>query len=70
MVETLRHLRNRIAHHEPIFHRHLRADHETLLRIPGWIDPTVAQYVDVHSRLEEVLVKQEQCVKLGHGTRF
>lgn len=69
-VETLRHLRNRIAHHEPIFHRHLQADHETLLHILGWIDPTVAQYVDAHSRLKEVLAKRERCVKLGHGTRF
>jgi len=69
-VERLSRLRNRIAHHEPIFHRHLQADHESLLGILGWIDPNIAEYVATHSRLKDVLAKREPCVTMGHGTRF
>ncbi|MGW5571988.1 hypothetical protein ACWEVD_12360 [Nocardia thailandica] len=36
-LETIRLFRNRIMHHEPIHHRHLEADHKTLLRLIGYI---------------------------------
>jgi len=37
-MERLHTLRNRIAHHEPIFHRNLNRDRDDCLRILSWID--------------------------------
>lgn len=47
--------RNRIAHHEPIFHRHLAADHMHIVRLIGLISPVAAEWVTEHSRVEAVL---------------
>lgn len=49
VYRTLKHLqalRNRIAHHEPIFHRHLEADYATILRVCAWMHKDVAAWVD------------------------
>jgi hypothetical protein len=35
-LNSIRRLRNRIAHHEKILHRDLAADHATILEIAGW----------------------------------
>jgi hypothetical protein len=35
-------LRNRIMHHEPIHHRDLRADHQKVYRILGYLSPELA----------------------------
>ncbi|NUR73756.1 MAG: hypothetical protein HOU81_23320, partial [Hamadaea sp.] len=32
-------LRNRIGHHEPIYHRHLAADHVTIHKLLGYLSP-------------------------------
>ena len=54
----LKDLRNRIAHHEPIFsqsrHR-LHERHRDALRIIGWMSPVQRDWVAAHSRVEEVL---------------
>ncbi|MDO3648946.1 hypothetical protein [Nocardia mangyaensis] len=36
-LNTIRLFRNRVMHHEPIHHRHLEADHRTMLRVLGYI---------------------------------
>ena len=36
MLNRLRNLRNRIAHHEPIFTRHLEKDYREILKLVGW----------------------------------
>jgi hypothetical protein len=38
-IPTLRDLRNRIAHHEPIFGRPLAAEYQTILEVTDWIRP-------------------------------
>ena len=38
-LDYLRTFRNRIAHHEPIFGRHLAADYTSILEVAGWICP-------------------------------
>ena len=57
-LEDLHELRNRIAHHEPIFsearHR-LRERHRNILKIIGWISPHQKDWVAAHSRVEEIL---------------
>jgi hypothetical protein len=33
----LRDLRNRIAHHAPVFNRNLTADYQKILKVIGWM---------------------------------
>lgn len=53
--DRLRTFRNRIAHHEPIFHRHLAADHMHIVRLVELISPVAAEWVMENSRVEAVL---------------
>lgn len=54
-LETLRILRNRIAHHEPIFRRQHEADYRLILEVTGWISPTMSHWLDRHSRVRKIL---------------
>lgn len=51
----LRELRNRIAHHEPIFARCLIEDHQRILEVTGWISPSVRTWIDHHNRVSTLL---------------
>ncbi len=55
-LERLRKLRNRIAHHEPIRNRRLKADYEIALQLLDWLSPDTADWVRCHSRVPELLV--------------
>ena len=54
-LDYLRQLRNRIAHHEPIFDRDLRQDYEDLLEAVGWISADVRTWIEAHSLLPDAL---------------
>ena len=54
-LNALRILRNRIAHHEPIFARDPTADHERVLEVAGWISPAVRTWLEHHSRAPAVI---------------
>ena len=54
-LDYLRTFRNRIAHHEPIFTRHLEADYQSVLAVTGWICPDTRDWIDHHSRIKELL---------------
>ena len=54
-LDYLRTLRNRIAHHEPIFARHLSEDHQRILDVTGWISPGVRAWIEAHSRVSTLL---------------
>ena len=54
-LDYLRTLRNRIAHHEPIFARHLSEDHQRILDVTGWISPGVRTWIEGHSRVSMLL---------------
>ncbi|WP_182906245.1 hypothetical protein [Microbispora sp. H13382] len=54
-LDHLRVLRNKIAHHCLIYHRHLQADHHTILQCLGYIDAGLAGWVDRYSRVPGVL---------------
>ncbi|GAA1621350.1 hypothetical protein [Actinoplanes couchii] len=54
-LETMRLLRNRIMHHEPIHHRDLATDHRKIYRLLGFIDPVAAKEAFVLDRVPEVL---------------
>lgn len=52
---SLRMLRNRIAHHEPIFGQRLRANHQRILQVTGWISPVTRVWIEHHSRIPTLL---------------
>jgi hypothetical protein len=54
-LDYLRVLRNKIAHHSPIHHRHLQADHETIVEVLGYIDRGLADLVRRYSPVDAVL---------------
>jgi hypothetical protein len=51
----LRDLRNRIAHHEPIFSRDLTTDYQTILEVIGWMCADTQVWVIHHSDVPAVL---------------
>jgi hypothetical protein len=56
-LDYLRTLRNRIAHHEPIFDRHLAADYASLLKVAGWISAETHDWIAHHSRVPALLAQ-------------
>ena len=61
-LDRLRTLRNRIAHHEPIVQRRLLDDHQRLLDVLNWLNPSVAQWVDERSRVIGLLMLEPAAV--------
>ena len=57
-IQQLRNLRNRIAHHEPIFRRNLQADYDDILRVLGWMCPETCRWVAHHNVIVETLGQQ------------
>ena len=69
-LERLRLVRNRAAHHEPIFARDLLVDHSFLCDVAGFIDPDLRELVATHSRLPHV-VQNRAATEAGlRATRF
>jgi hypothetical protein len=68
-VYSFRLFRNRLAHHEPVAHRDLHADHDSILRVAGYLSCDVAGYIDSHSRVPETLSRKDRCMK-GYATSF
>lgn len=62
-LERVRTLRNRIAHHEPIFRRDLRADFATLHSLVQRRCPLTAAWMDAHQQVSALL----GCAPLGAG---
>ena len=58
-LNALRKLRNRIAHHEPIFARPLLEDHERIVEVTGWISPGARTWIDRHSRVPLLLTASD-----------
>ena len=54
-LDELRKLRNRIAHHEPIFANDLSMDYERILELSGWITPGTRAWIERHSRAQDLL---------------
>lgn len=57
---SLRLLRNRIMHHEPIHHRHLEADHAKLYLVLSYVNPEAASGIKPLDRVPELLLVKEQ----------
>ncbi|MFL9584051.1 hypothetical protein [Stenotrophomonas sp. AB1(2024)] len=56
-LERVRHLRNRIAHHEPIFGRDLDEDLTTILRLVRLRCPHVGQWMQIRQTVSALLIQ-------------
>jgi hypothetical protein len=55
ITERVRLFRNRVAHHERLFHQNLLARHDDLLKLAMWLDPEIRDWVLEESRVREVI---------------
>jgi len=62
-IDKVRELRNRIAHHEPIFKRDLANDYDTIIRLITYRSQKTADWVILNhdSRVKEILQKKQKC---------
>ena len=65
----MRKVRNRIAHHEPIFQNHLAMIGDSIARIAGYVDPAAEVYIRGSERLSAVLDAKQSFVE-GRTTSF
>lgn len=68
--ESLRKLRNRVAHHEPIFARDLAADHDRLVSVLSAISPSAVVWVQRNSRVPDVLATRASVVTCVASSTF
>jgi hypothetical protein len=69
-LERLRRLRNRIAHHEPVFNRDLARDHGDVLLVLDGIDADLHNWVAGNSRIPSVLAARAATVAGTRQARF
>ena len=55
VTERTKAWRNRIAHHDRLIHRDLRANHDDLLKIAMWIDPEARDWILARSRVPALI---------------
>ncbi|WP_136643139.1 hypothetical protein [Subtercola vilae] len=54
-LQRLQRLRNRIAHHEPVYSRDLVNDHVLLLTALNWLSPETSRWAAEHSRVSAII---------------
>lgn len=54
-LNAIRRFRNRVAHHEPIFHANLQQVHDEIIGSASWMCAETAAWATHHSRLPSVL---------------
>ncbi|MGL5930116.1 MAG: hypothetical protein ACRCY8_14385, partial [Dermatophilaceae bacterium] len=69
LIRDLATVRNRAAHHEPIYRRDLRRDHSAALRLTGWVDPAAALWVRAMSDLPSLAAARPRLIELSSGPR-
>jgi hypothetical protein len=57
-ADEIRRLRNRIAHHEPLFNHDLLGAHQRATSMIRWISPPLAQWATVQWPIDRELLKQ------------
>lgn len=68
-LDGLRKLRNRIAHHEPIFRINAGFAIETTARVAGYLDADAELYIRANERVNEVLDAKRSYI-IGGDTHF
>lgn len=51
-------LRNRIAHHEPIWNRDLNKDHDLIIYLISWICPVTSSWASSHSQFGSIVLSK------------
>ncbi|MBZ6261120.1 hypothetical protein KVH22_37015 [Streptomyces olivaceus] len=69
-LESLRLLRNRVMHHEPVHHRDLAADHAKIYRVLGYLSAELAKEAAAMDRTPEVLADREAFLHDSRPPRF
>lgn len=64
-LENLRKLRNRIAHHEPIFYRDIAADYDRIYSLVELRCTETASWMNSHQSVSEVLALRPHCKQTG-----
>lgn len=54
-IQRVHFLRNRVAHHEPVHHRHLEVDLHGIKEVAGWISTAANDWIVATSRVENVI---------------
>lgn len=54
-LNAIRRFRNRVAHHEPIFHRPIERLHGDIIEAIGWMCPQTRDWTLHHSRVLQIL---------------
>jgi hypothetical protein len=57
-VREIRELRNRIAHHEPIFLRNTSNDYENILKIIAWRNRVTSEWMDSFQTVTKLIVEK------------
>lgn len=65
-LRAIRNLRNRIAHHEPIFSRNSTADYETIYRLMLWRSEVTAEWMNDIQRVTKLI--SERPIDYGNQT--
>lgn len=69
-MERLRLVRNRAAHHEPVFARDLLIDHQYMCDLAGYVSADLRIWVASHSRLPAVIAGRVDTISWVRVTRF
>jgi hypothetical protein len=64
-LEDIRILRNRIAHHEPIYRSPLKSIYEDILEVAAMIHPDARDFIESHSRAREVIDQYRAALTTG-----
>jgi hypothetical protein len=57
-VQRAHFVRNRVAHHEPIHHRDLARDYESMSELLGWINHDIATWFAQNSRTRSLMMQR------------
>lgn len=69
-LDHVRFFRNRIAHYEPIHHRHLEADHGKIIQLIGYVSPEAVECVRSFDRVPDVLARKMHVCDNAAKVRF
>lgn len=69
-MQRLRLLRNRAAHHEPVFERDLLVDHKFMCELAGYAEADLETWIASHSRVPGVAVAKALTISASRLTRF
>ncbi|GGI39246.1 hypothetical protein GCM10010988_23110 [Cnuibacter physcomitrellae] len=59
-IDDLRILRNRVAHHEPIYRTDLVRTRDRMVRVAGYVDPDAARLIMALDRSEDLVAQRRE----------